>query len=235
MERVLHRAGERGGGDYGWLKTKYSFSFGSWFDPRRMGYGALRVINDDWIAPLGKFEMHAHKDFEIVTIPLSGAVTHTDSLGNTGVVQAGEVQVMSAGTGVTHSEENASSTEPLTLFQIWVAPREKDLSPRYAQRAFDPAAAQHAWQTLVSGDGHDGSLQIYQDAVIARASLIAGSELSYTPRHEGSGLYVLVVSGDLLVEGVRLLARDALGLSGVSLLTLSAQAASEVLLFEVPL
>lgn len=234
MAHLLHRASERGGGDYGWLRTRYSFSFGQWYDPRRMGFGALRVLNDDWIAPLGKFEMHAHKDFEIITIPLTGAVTHEDSMGNRGVVVAGEVQVMSAGTGIVHSEENASATDPLTLFQIWIEPREKSLASRYAQKAFDVAERKNKWQRLVSSDGADSSLMIYQDACIARADLDAGTTLTYDLTHEGNGVYVLVVDGEVEIDGVRLGARDALGLKETSNVALAAKTDASVILFEVP-
>jgi quercetin 2,3-dioxygenase len=235
MQKVIHRAAERGGGDYGWLKTKYSFSFADWYEPRCMGYGKLRVINDDVIAPRGKFEMHSHKDFEIITIPLTGAVTHKDNLGNTGIIGAGEVQAMSAGTGVTHSEENASPTESLTLFQIWIEPKVHGALPRYAQKTFDIADMQNNWQLLVSGDGADGSLPIYQDARIVRADLDAGTMLSYNITHKANGVYVLVIKGEVEVEGERLQMRDAIGISGPETVTVTAAGVARLLLIEVPL
>lgn len=234
MTTLLHRAETRGRGDYGWLTTRYSFSFGEWYEPRRMGYGALRVLNDDVIAPGGTFPMHGHKDFEIITIPLAGAVTHEDSLGNQGVVRAGEVQVMSAGTGVVHSERNASASEVLELFQIWIAPRAVGLMPRYETRAFAPAQ-EGSWQLVVSSDAREGSLMIAQDAQIARAGIAAGGTLTYTPALAGAGIYVLVVEGALEVAGVRLERRDALAVDDMPSLELAAVRASSVLVIEVPM
>src|SRR3989344_846255 len=137
MKIEVYKAEERGEGKHGWLTTRYSFSFADWYEPSRMGFGTLRVINDDIIAPQSGFGEHGHRDMEIITIVTEGAVTHTDSMGNEKVVEAGEVQVMSAGTGVVHAERNASPTTPLKLFQIWIEPKERDIAPRYAQKRFD--------------------------------------------------------------------------------------------------
>lgn len=233
MEKVLHRAEERGGGDYGWLKTRYSFSFAGWYSPHRMGFGRLRVLNDDVIAPLGKFDMHAHQDFEIITIPLRGGVTHTDSLGNTGEVRAGEVQVMSAGTGIVHSEYNASSTEPLELFQIWIEPRERGVvAPRYDQKAFSPAE-QDEWQCLVSDGSVPESLKIHQDARIMRASLAPHAALEYARAYATSGIYLMVIEGWAEVGGLTLAPRDAIGLAGAERVALSTKTGVQVLLIEV--
>lgn len=198
-----------------------------------MGFGALRVLNDDVIAPLGKFAMHGHQNFEIITIPLRGAVTHEDSLGSRGVVGAGEVQVMSAGTGIVHSEYNASATEPLELFQIWIEPSERGVAPRYAQQAFGPSAS-GAWQVLVSDGSVPGSLMIHQRARIARATIAAGKSLEYTLASEGNGVYLLVVSGRVRAAGATLDARDALGVSEVLSLELEAVDDAEVLAVEIP-
>src|SRR6185369_13889460 len=171
MQKVLHRAEARGISDHGWLRSRFSFSFADWYEPTRMGFGALRVINDDTIAPLGRFGMHPHADYEIITIPLQGSVTHEDSMGNRGEVGEGEVQAMSAGSGVVHSEYNASSTESLELFQIWIAPNVRDARPRYSQKRFDATGRKNKWQTLVAEDGVGDALAIYQNARIARADL----------------------------------------------------------------
>ncbi len=234
MKKVIHREQERGKGDHGWLQTRLSFSFADWYEPRRMGFGRLRVINDDLIAPLGKFEMHPHRDFEIITIPLSGTVTHEDSLGNKGAVHAGEVQAMSAGTGVVHSEYNASRTEPLSLFQIWIEPNVRGAKPRYAQARFDPAGRKNSWQILVSGDGVPGTLPLYQDARIARADIAAGASLRYVMAHRGNGAYVLVIEGEVEVEGEHLSRRDAIGISDADHFSISATSPSSLLLIEVP-
>lgn len=200
-----------------------------------MGFGALRVINDDSIAPLGKFGMHPHQDFEIITIPLTGAVTHEDNMGNRGEVSAGEVQAMSAGTGVVHSEYNASTTEPLTLFQIWIAPKVKGAKPRYAQKKFKTEDRKNSWQLLVAEDGVKGTLPIYQNARISRTDMEPGTRLPYTVAHPRNGLYALVIDGEADVLGEHLGRRDALGISEVEQLTFSTVAPSSILLIEVPM
>jgi quercetin 2,3-dioxygenase len=200
-----------------------------------MGFGKLRVINDDVIAPLGKFGMHPHADYEIITIPLRGSVTHEDSMGNRGEVGAGEVQAMSAGTGVVHSEYNASRTEPLELFQIWIAPNRQSAAPRYAQKTFDPAERKDKWQLLVAEDGAHGALPIYQDARILRADIDTGASLPYSIAHPDNGAYVLVIEGEVDVAGEHLGRRDALGISDVSEFAVSAVAPSSVLVIEVPM
>jgi quercetin 2,3-dioxygenase len=235
MQKIIHRAFERGTSDHGWLQSRFSFSFADWYEPRRMGFGQLRVLNDDIIAPLGKFGMHPHQDFEIITIPLSGAVTHEDSMGNKGTVRDGEVQTMSAGTGVVHSEFNASATEPLTLFQIWILPMVKGAVPRYAQKKFKADARKNAWQLLVAEDGVKGTLPIYQNARISRALLEPGTTLSYTIAHPGNGAYVLVIDGEVDVVGEHLGRRDALGISDVDQFSLGTVVPSSVLLIEVPM
>lgn len=234
MHTTIYKAAERGGGEYGWLKTRYSFSFAQWYDPRRMGFGALRVLNDDVIAPGGKFDQHGHQNFEIITIPLKGAVTHRDSLGNVGEVRAGEVQVMSAGTGIVHSEYNASLSEPLELFQIWIEPRERGVVPRYEQKTFSPAR-QGEWQCLVSDGSVPGTLMIHQDARIMWADLVPQVPLEYTCAYAGSGIYVMVIEGQVDVGDVALGPRDALGIVGAGKVTLSTKTHAQVLLIEVPL
>ena len=199
-----------------------------------MGFGALRVINDDIIAPLGKFGMHPHQDFEIITIPISGAVTHEDSMGNKGEVGAEEVQAMSAGTGIVHSEYNASVTEPLELFQIWIAPNVHGAAPRYSQKKFDTTGRKNRWQTLVAEDAVPGTLPIYQRARILRADLDAGASLEYTIAHEGNGAYVLVIDGEADIAGEHLSHRDAIGIAHTDNLSISATVPTSVLLIEVP-
>lgn len=235
MQKAIHRAWERGTSDHGWLQSRFSFSFAEWYEPGRVGFGQLRVINDDVIAPLGKFGMHPHQDFEIITIPLSGAVTHEDNMGNRGVVSAGEVQVMSAGTGVVHSEYNASTTEPLALFQIWIAPNVKGAKPRYAQKKFKTDNRKNSWQLLVAEDGVTGALPIYQNARISRADMEPGTTLSYTIFHGGNGVYALVIDGEVDVLGEHLGRRDALGILEAEQFTFSTVVPSSVLLIEVPM
>lgn len=234
MQKIIHRAGERGKGNHGWLKTHFSFSFADWYEPTRMGFGALRVINDDLIAPLGKFGMHPHRNFEIITIPLSGAVTHEDNMGNKGTVHAGEVQAMSAGTGVVHSEYNASKTEPLSLFQIWIEPNIRNAEPRYAQTRFNLNHRKNTWQIFVSGDGTSGTLPIYQHARIAWADIDSKTSLVYTIAYKGNGAYLMVVEGEVEIDGEHLSKRDAIGISETTHFSISATTPATVLVIEVP-
>ena len=232
MEKILHRADKRGRGDYGWLSTRYSFSFGDWYEPARMGFGALRVLNDDTIAPASGFPMHGHRDMEIITIVTGGTLTHKDSLGNIGTVKAGEVQVMSAGSGIVHSEYNASPSEPLTLFQVWIQTEKEGSAPRYDQKSVAPA---DGITPLVGSMGTGSPLEIRQDAFIARASVDAEHPHEYRLHKKENGVYVFVINGDAEVAGERLHARDALGVSGVDSLDITADAHADILLIEVPL
>lgn len=241
MRKVIHRADERGRSEHDWLASRYSFSFADWHDSERMGFGALRVLNDDVINPLSGFPMHGHRDMEIITIVTRGAVTHTDNLGNNSTVSAGEVQVMSAGTGVVHSEENASSVEPLALFQLWIKPRSMGAAPRYAQKSFPREAP--GLTLLVSPDGA-GGLPINQDAWIYHAQVDAAHPLRYpltalqhltdltAPMH---GLYVFVIEGELSIAGETLGPRDAIGIWEIEQVDLASATLVTALLIEVPM
>lgn len=233
MHTQLHRAHERGKGDYGWLSTRYSFSFANWYDPSRMGFGKLRVTNDDTVAPAHGFDLHRHQDMEIITIVMKGAVTHEDSMGNKGAVPAGDVQVMSAGTGVTHAEYNDSETEPLELFQIWIESDAEGHEPRYDQKSFGPDAPDLL--LLVSPDGRDGSLMIHQDAFLWRGTLKRGVSMAYTLQDPSHGVYLFVIEGTLDAGKEKLGARDALACSGTEAITLTSHDESRFLLIEVPL
>jgi hypothetical protein len=199
-----------------------------------MGFGVLRVINDDVIEPKSGFGMHPHRDMEIITIVTNGAVTHTDSIGNTGTVPSGDVQVMSAGTGIVHSEQNLSEKEPLTLFQIWITPREKNVEPRYEQKSFHTQTKQ-SLELLVSPDGSDGSLWIHQDAYISRAVFEENKQFEYTVKKKGNGVYMFVIDGAVDVEGETLKTRDAIGISETEKIELSALSHTTTLFFEVPM
>ncbi len=229
MQTIFHSATSRGVAEHGWLSSRFSFSFANWYEPSRMGFGALRVLNDDTIARASGFGMHPHVNMEIITIVTKGAVTHEDSMGNKGVVHAGELQVMTAGTGVVHAEKNESQTEPLELFQLWITPREVDLAPRYEQRVFDASAS-----LLVSPDGRDGSLSIMQEAFIERVVLHAGDEKMHAVRKAGNGMYIFVVSGSARVGETALSKRDALCVSDTGSISLFAQEDSVLLIVEVP-
>ena len=235
MKTILHPAADRGSADYGWLKPNYYFSFSQYYNPERIRFGLLRVLNDDFIAGGGKFHTHPHDNMEIVTIPLEGAVEHRDSTGGHGIIRAGDVQIMSAGSGVQHSEANASDTDPLSLFQIWIFPKERDIAPRYEQRRFDPAARQNRWQMVVSPREADQALWINQDARFALANLEAGQSLSYTPAFAGNGVYLVVIKGTVTVGENRLQTRDAIGISETDGFSIYAETDAELLAIEVPM
>jgi len=234
MKKVLHKAGERGGGDYGWLRTNYSFSFASWYDPTRMGFGVLRVINDDWIAPHQGFGAHPHKDMEIITIVTSGVLSHQDSMGNAGTIPAGDVQVMSAGSGVVHAEENRSD-EPLTLFQMWIEAKEKNTMPRYEQRAMRLDQESAGARLVVGPPGTLDALTINQDAFLYQIVLLEGGVDHYVPSTPGRGIYFFVLDGDVTVAEEELHARDALGLEEAEEVVLSSSTGARVLVFDVPM
>lgn len=236
MKSILYPANTRGTADYGWLKATYSFSFANYYDPSRIHFGALRVLNDDYIEGGMGFGRHPHDNMEIVTIPLEGAVAHEDSTGTSGVVGVGEVQVMSAGTGIFHSEKNASSKDPLKLFQIWVMPKVKDIEPRYDQRKFDVSEYKNQWKTLVSPLGTDiDSLQVNADTYFNMTRSEAGMSLSYEFHQENQGAYIMVVDGEIEVDGKVLSRRDAIGITETKDLSIKFNKESQVLLMEIPM
>lgn len=235
MKYELHPASSRGTADYGWLKATYSFSFANYYNPARIHFGALRVLNDDYIEGGMGFGKHPHDNMEIVTIPLSGAVAHEDSTGMKGIVKAGDVQIMSAGTGIFHSEKNASHTEPLQLFQVWVLPKLKDIAPRYDQRTYDVSEYKNNWKTIVSPLGSDvDSLQVNQDTYFNMTHLDAGLSLDYAFHFDSQGAFIMVIEGQIEVAGQTLNRRDAIGISETAGVSIKATENSQVLLIEVP-
>ncbi len=234
MKKILHRANTRGKGEHGWLSTRYSFSFSDWYDPSRMGFGALRVLNDDIIAPASGFPMHGHKDMEIITIVTKGSLTHRDSLGNIGHISEGEVQVMSAGTGVVHSEYNTSATEPLTLFQLWIETGNPGAAPRYGEAKI-PTGSKGDSVQLVGPEGSTAPATILQNASILQAFLTPHSPFVYRLQKEGRGIYIFVIDGTISAAEETLGARDAVGVSDTDSLEIIAVEPSQILLIEVPL
>ena len=216
-----------------WLDSRHSFSFAGYHDPARMGWGPLRVINDDRLAPAAGFEPHGHRDMEIITYVVDGALAHRDSLGNGTDIRAGEVQRMSAGRGVRHSEFNALAEAPTRLLQIWIVPAATDLAPGYAQQAVSPSALAAGWALLVSGDGREGSLTLNQHADIHAARPRAGQVLThrFAPGRLG---YLQVVSGQFALGDLRLEAGDGVAMADEAAFTLTAQSAGECLLFDLP-
>ncbi len=229
---TLHRAEDRGKGEYGWLSTRYSFSFADWYEPSRMGFGALRVLNDDTITEGSGFGMHGHANMEIITIVLEGALAHKDSMGETGVLVPGDVQVMSAGTGILHSEYNGGQGD-LKLFQIWIAPDTERVTPRYDQRSI--GLTQPGETLLVASMGDETTLTIHQDAYLSRLTLDAEHPLTYRLKKPGHGVYFFVITGPVTVAETRLDSRDAFGVEGVDTVSLSAKGEADVLAIEVPM
>jgi len=234
MKKVIHRAEERGHANHGWLDTHHSFSFASWYNPERMNFGRLRVLNDDHVAAGRGFGRHPHDNMEIVSIPLSGALEHQDSMGNRGVIKANDVQIMSAGTGIQHAEYNHSREEPVKFLQIWVFPKEQDIKPRYDQRTYKPEDRENTLQTVVS-PSHEESLWINQDAFFSLGKFQAGRTTDYSIQHEGNGAYLFVLEGEVEVDGETLKRRDAIGISDASDFSIQAKTDAEYLLIDVPM
>lgn len=232
---LIHPSETRGKADHGWLKSRHTFSFADYFDPERLGFGVLRVINDDSIAPGMGFGTHPHRDMEIITIPTAGALAHKDSEGNSSIIRKGEVQIMSAGTGIRHSEFNASDSEQSELLQIWVHPKVNNVKPRYEQKAFTPESRQNQFSLVVSPDGREGSVVINQDAFFSLADMEEGVELTYQPKLPGNGAYLFILKGEINLNGTKLNPRDGVGIDDLSGLKLKALTQAEVLIMEIPL
>lgn len=235
MKKIYYPANERGYNDIGWLKANFSFSFGPYYNPEKIHFGALRVLNDDIIKGGAGFGTHPHDNMEIVTIPISGALEHKDSMGSVGVIHSGEVQIMSAGTGVTHSEYNHSKTEDANTLQIWLFPKERNIKPRYGQKNFNGVLKLNQLTTLISPDKNADTLWINQDAVFSMGDFDAGQEINYDIKIPGNGLYIFVIDGVAKIGGQVLNKRDALGVYDFSSLTIQSEAQSRLLLIEIPM
>ncbi len=235
MKKTIHRADTRGYANHGWLEARHTFSFAGYYDPERVHFGMLRVLNDDIVAPARGFGMHPHDNMEIVTIPISGSLQHRDSMGSSGIIRAGEVQVMSAGTGILHSEMNPSNDEPVNLLQIWVFPKEQNIQPRYDQKAFPAEGRANKIQYLVSPDQEDGALWINQDAWFSMIDLSKGHQLSYTRHSENNGIYLFVIDGVLATSDETLNRRDAMGISNIDTVQLEATENVKLIVIEVPM
>ncbi|AZQ42756.1 pirin family protein [Nonlabens ponticola] len=236
MKTIIHKANTRGHANHGWLEANHSFSFASWFNPERIQFGALRVLNDDRIAPGAGFPTHPHDNMEIITIPLSGTLEHKDSMGNVAQIKTGEVQVMSAGTGVTHSEYNASDTEELKLFQIWIFPNAKNVEPRYDEVVLKDGESKNRLQQLVSPSPDDAGTWIHQDAYLYITDIDNQSgAFTYQLKSEENGVYTMVISGDAVIAENSLGKRDAIGISNVNGFKYSTKHSARILFIEVPM
>ncbi len=235
MKTILHKAADRGTADYGWLHANYYFSFSQYHHPEKVHFGLLRVLNDDIIDGGGGFPTHPHDNMEIVTIPLSGALAHKDSTGGEGLIKAGDIQIMSAGTGVEHSEFNASKTESANLFQVWLFPKLRNITPRYDQRTFKIEDRLNQWQMVVSPLEEDKALWINQDARFSLTKIEAGKSISYNNGFSGNGVYLVVINGTVQVNENQLGKRDALGIWDTDHFTIIANETAELLAIEVPM
>lgn len=228
----IHRGEDRGVTSAGWLDSRHSFSFGQYRNPSRMGYRSLRVLNDDRVAPGAGFAAHPHHDMEILSWVLTGGLAHGDSTGRSGVIRPGELQVMSAGSGIRHSERNASTTEPVHFLQIWIEPARDSLTPSYDQRAFDQAGRRDQWQLLTSGDDNDTALHVNQDARLFVAELSRGAQLD-ADLPAGRYGYLHVATGAITIEDLALTAGDAISFDGGDAVSIRGAEPSQVLLFDL--
>lgn len=235
MKTVLHRADSRFHAHNDWLNTYHTFSFANYFDPDRIHFGVLRVLNDDTFDAGQGFGLHPHANMEIITIPLDGSLEHRDSTGQIKVIKAGDVQVMSAGSGIEHAEINHNKDKAVKLLQIWVFPNKKDVEPRYQQITFDARMRHNQLQQIVSPDPGDNNVWIHQDAWFHLGNLDAGFETSYKIKRKGNGLYVFVIEGDVTVNDLKLNKRDGLGISENDEFNIKADADAEILLMDIPM
>ncbi len=234
MKTVLHRANTRGHANHGWLDTHHSFSFANYRNPERMNFGVLRVLNDDRVAAQRGFGKHPHDNMEIISIPLEGALEHQDSMGNQHVIKKGDVQVMSAGTGIYHSEKNRSGDEEVKFLQIWVFPKQRNIEPRYDQIAYDVNDRINKWQRVVSPES-DGSVTINQDAYFSMTKLEKGKSLDYSIARAGNGVYAFILEGSVSIDGQDLGKRDGFGVWDTDKICVTASEDAEILLMDVPM
>ncbi len=235
MKKILHPAMTRGTANFGWLQARYSFSFANYFDPNRLQFGKLRVLNDDIIAPAMGFGKHPHQNMEIITIPQEGALKHRDSMGHEGIIQSGDIQLMSAGSGVEHSEINASTTEPVKLFQIWLLPEVENVTPRYAQKKIAPLLNSNEFSTVIKPkqEATEDELWVHQQAWFSIGEFSETKSIQYTLHNNAHGVYIFVIDGTIIVDNETLNKRDAIGIWDSDSVKIKAEKDSRVLLIEV--
>jgi redox-sensitive bicupin YhaK (pirin superfamily) len=235
MNLRLFPADQRGHAQHGWLESYHSFSFASYYNPECMHFGALRVLNDDWVAPGMGFGTHPHDNMEIISIPLSGDLEHRDSMGNRSVIKEGEIQVMSAGTGITHSEYNPNADREVRFLQIWLFPRSKNLTPRYDQKTIADLLQPNELSVVLSPNAQDKGVWIHQDAWFSMGEFDQSTELIYESKKSGNGAYLFVLEGSVEVEGHNLGRRDAIGVWNYEQLALRTSPGTRLLLMDVPM
>jgi len=232
---ILHKANERGHADHGWLNAYHSFSFANWYNPDKVQFGVLRVLNDDTIAPGMGFGTHPHDNMEIITIPLEGDLAHKDSMGNAEIIKFGDVQVMSAGTGIRHSEFNPNEDKRTKLLQIWLFPNKRNVEPRYQQITLDVNDRLNKLQQILSPNPNDAGVWIHQDAWFHMGKFEKGVTETYTVKRNENGVYAFVISGSVIINGQALETRDALGITNTEKLEITATSDAEILLMDIPM
>ena len=235
MKTVLHKANTRGDANHGWLHSKHTFSFARYYNPERMNFGALRVLNDDSVDAGMGFGAHPHDNMEIISIPLEGDLEHQDSMGNKTVIKNGDVQVMSAGTGITHSEYNKNSDRKVKFLQIWVFPNKRNVQPRYDQITLNPDERHNKLQQILSPNPEDAGVWIHQNAWFHLGKLDKGFTDEYKIKGTGNGVYAFILSGDVSINDQKLNSRDGFGIWDTDQFTITAESDAEILLMEVPM
>ena len=235
-QTILHKAETLGDANHGWLHSRHTFSFADYYNPERMNFGALRVLNDDRVEAGMGFDTHPHENMEIVSIPLEGDLEHKDSMGNISVIKSGDVQVMSAGTGITHSEYNKNKDRLVKFLQIWIIPNKNNVKPRYDQITLKNSDRHNTFQQILSPNADDAGVWIYQDAWFHLGQFDKGVSTNYTIKKKGNGVYAFIIKGDVSIEGNNLNERDGLGIWDTHSISIKANSQSaEVLLMEVPM
>ncbi|PWG80924.1 pirin family protein [Pararcticibacter amylolyticus] len=234
-QTVIHKADTRGKADHGWLNSYHTFSFSGYYDPSRVHFGALRVLNDDTVAAKQGFGRHPHDNMEIISIPLEGDLQHEDSMGNVAVIKKGDIQVMSAGTGIYHSEYNKNNDQLVKFLQIWVFPNKRDVTPRYDQISLNPADRHNKLQQILSPSADDEGVWIHQNAWFHIGHFDAGVKAEYTIKDQDNGVYAFILSGNVSINGHSLSARDGIGIWETDKLDITADTEAEFLLMDVPM
>ncbi|MCU0388545.1 MAG: pirin family protein [Chitinophagaceae bacterium] len=235
MKTTIHRAGTRGHANHGWLNSYHSFSFAGYYNPERMHFGALRVLNDDTVAAGMGFGKHPHDNMEIISIPTFGDLKHKDSMGNETIIKEGDIQIMSAGTGIAHSEMNANTNKEVRFFQIWIFPDKKNVEPRYDQYTINVNKMHNNLLQVLSPNPEDEGVWIHQDAWFSMGNLDKGFETSYTLKKAGNGVYAFVIEGDVTINGQSLNRRDGMGIEDAETLDIKADTQARLLLMDVPM
>ncbi len=235
MNTVVHKADTRGHADHGWLRSHHSFSFASYYNPERMHFGVLRVLNDDLVAPGRGFSTHRHDNMEIISIPLEGDLEHKDSMGNTTVIREGDIQAMSAGTGISHSEYNKNTDKEVKFLQIWIFPNKKNVEPRYDQLSVRDIAKENEFCQVLSPNAEDQGVWIHQNAWFHLGNFDKGKSVEYKLKGKNNGAYVFLLEGEVEIEGEKLNPRDGFGIWDVDEISVNSTSKSRILLMEVPM